>query len=226
MAAVAAAVNELYGSPLDAGALVRLLVDNHGEEIGGADDVLLPVQAIGGSAAAGLVKGAVQVVAGDAVPILRGDLAGDYEVVLAVPRDLRSWDAAESLEAEAAHFDGFRRTGEVHGRDIAYRLLHNAWPALVTGSLRELGELVYDYRFHMGSIANCGFSHPRLAEIADSLTTVFESGAADVLSLSSVGPLFFAVTRNPAAVEGHFGAADLVTFRARPWSHGYVVEAE
>lgn len=224
LAAVAAAINELCGRPLDHRTLMRLLVDNHGEEIDGNDDEIMPVQCIGGSAAAGLVPGAIQVVSGNAVALLAAPAPAGHTIVLAVPPDLRSWDASESLRAEAENFDGFLETGRRYAPQIAYRLLHECWPDLVTGTPGTLGQLVFDYRFEMGSIRNCAFSHPRLLEYAAQVRQLFESGQAAVLSLSSVGPLFFALTEQPDAVAAGFEAAGLTTFRAMPWDQGYLID--
>ena len=223
MASVAVAINELYGRPVQARQLIRFLVDNHGEEIDGRSDSLMPVQCIGGSAAAGLIPGSVQVVAGNAVPLLSAGLPADYRIVLAMPADPTEWDAQQSLQEEARHFDDFLRTGRRHAPDIAYRLIHEAWPALLEGKVRKFGTLVFDYRFRMGSIKNCSFSHPRLLEFADAIEPTFTDGAADVLGLSSVGPLFFAVTRTEQKVTELFQEAGLRTFAARPWSEGYGV---
>ncbi|MGK5630566.1 GHMP family kinase ATP-binding protein [Streptomyces sp. URMC 123] len=223
IAAVSAAINELYGRPLPARQLIKFLVDNHGEEIDGTTDRLIPVQCIGGSAAAGLMKGSAQVVAGNATPTLAAEIPEGYTVLLAVPPGLKRWDGAESLREEARHFDKFRDTGERYAREIAYRLVHHAWPALLDGDVREFGRLIFDYRFRMGSIENCSFSHPRLLEFAGAVEPLFPEGVVDVLGLSSVGPTFFALTRDAAAASERLRSAGLDVLTARPWSEGYTV---
>ena len=221
IAAVAAAVNEIYGRPIPARRLVRFLARNHGEEIDEDLHHLLPVQCLGGSAAAGLIPGAVQVIAGAQVPLLQAPLPDGMHIVLGMPHEPLNWDARASLAAEARHFDGFITTGRTHGPEIAYRLLHDAWPALIDGDLRPLGHLLFDYRFRMGSIANCAFSHPDLLITAAKLEHIFSDQLADVLTLSSVGPTFCAVTRTPGPCEQAFADAGLRTLRCRPANSGY-----
>jgi predicted sugar kinase len=223
IAAVAAAVNELYGRPLPARQLVKFLARNHGEEVDGDADHLLPVQCLGGSATAGLIPGAVQVIAGAQVPLLQAPLPDGTHIVLGMPRDPVIWDARTSLAAEAEYFDAFAATGRTYGPKIAYRLLHDAWPALIDGALRPLGQLLFDYRFRMGSIANCAFSHPDLLATAAKVEHIFTDETADVLTLSSVGPTFAAITRTPQQCEEAFANAGLRTLHCQPCSNGYTL---
>ena len=226
IAAVAAAVNELYGCPVTAHGLVKFLALNHGEEIDGEEHRLLPVQCLGGSAAAGLIPGAVQVIAGAHVPLLQAGLPEDVHIVLGMPRNPLIRDARASLAAEALHFDAFTTTGRTHGPEIAYRLLHDAWPALADGDLRPLGSLLFDYRFRMGSLANCAFSHPDLLATGKKVEHIFTDRLAEVLTLSSVGPTFAALTRTPEACEQAFADAGLDTLRCRPLSSGYTLSSQ
>lgn len=226
IAAVAAAVNELYGRPVAARRLVKFLALNHGEEIDQEHDHLLPVQCLGGSAAAGLIPGAVQVVAGAQVPLLQAALPEEMHIVLGMPHDPVIWDARASLAAEARHFDAFTTTGRTHGPEIAYRLLHDAWPALTDGDLRPLGSLLFDYRFRMGSLANCAFSHPDLLATGEKVEHIFTDRLAEVLTLSSVGPTFAALTRAPERCELAFADAGLRTLRCRPWNGGYMLHGQ
>ncbi|MDX2819949.1 hypothetical protein PV416_02380 [Streptomyces ipomoeae] len=226
IAAVAAAVNELYGRPVAARQLVKFLALNHGEEIDQEDDHLLPVQCLGGSAAAGLIAGAVQVVAGAQVPLLQAALPEETHIVLGMPHDPVIWDARDSLAAEARHFDAFTATGRTYGPEIAYRLLHDAWPALIDGDLRPLGSLLFDYRFRMGSLANCAFSHPDLLATGEKVEHIFTDRLAEVLTLSSVGPTFAALTRTPERCEQAFADAGLRTLRCQPWNSGYTLHGQ
>ncbi|MFD9107052.1 GHMP family kinase ATP-binding protein [Streptomyces bottropensis] len=221
IAAVAAAVNELYGRPVAARQLVKFLALNHGEEIDHDDGRLLPVQCLGGSAAAGLVPGAVQVVAGPQVPLLQATLPEEIHIVLGMPHDPVIWDARASLAAEARHFDAFAATGRTYGPEIAYRLLHDVWPSLIDGDLRPLGSLLFDYRFRMGSLANCAFSHPDLLATGEKVEHIFTDRLAEVLTLSSVGPTFAALTYTPDRCEQAFVGAGLRTLRCQPWGGGY-----
>ena len=49
--------------------LIKYLAQNHGEEIDGEDFYLNPVQCIGGSAAAGIYKAGLILLAGESSPI-------------------------------------------------------------------------------------------------------------------------------------------------------------
>ncbi|WP_394426286.1 GHMP family kinase ATP-binding protein [Streptomyces sp. SGAir0957] len=226
IAAVAAAVNELYGHPVPARRLVKFLALNHGEEIDHDDAHLLPVQCLGGSATAGLIPGAVQVIAGAHVPLLQAALPEDMRIVLGMPHNPVIWDARDSLAAEARHFDAFTATGRTYGPEIAYRLLHDAWPALLDGELGPLGSLLFDYRFRMGSLANCAFSHPELLATGEKVEHIFTERLAEVLTLSSVGPTFAALTRTPERCEQAFADAGLRTVRCRPWNSGYTLHGQ
>jgi predicted sugar kinase len=224
IAAVAAAVNEIYGNPVPAGHLIKFLARNHGEEIDNEPDRLLPVQCLGGSAAAGLIPGSIQVIAGAQVPLLRANLPAGMHIVLAMPPDPTIWDARTSLAAEAHHFEAFATTGRTYGPEIAYRLIHDAWPSLLDGDLQPLGALLFDYRFRMGSIENCAFSHPELLSFAAKVERIFTDGMADILTLSSVGPAFAAITHIPEQCEQAFADAGLTTLRCQPKSDGYTLD--
>ena len=56
----------------------------------------------------------------------------------------------------------------------------------------------------MGSIKNCSFVFPRMLDIAEDLRGFYAQGSSDILSLSSVGPGFFAMTRDPEAAQECF----------------------
>ncbi|QIQ04456.1 hypothetical protein [Streptomyces liangshanensis] len=220
-AAVATAVNHLYGSPVDRADLLPYLTSNHGEEHGEEPGRLMPVQCIGGSAASGLHPGGVQVVAGRSTVVLTAPVPDGLSFVIAVPPPVPERSTQELMAAEIAQFDRFRATGELHAPTIAFRMLHEAMPALVRGDLGPLGDLVFDYRFRMGSIENCSFSYPGLTELARRLEPLKTSGAATVLALSSVGPAFFALTDDPDHCEAFFAAQGMSTLRARPHNGTY-----
>lgn len=129
IAAVAAAVNHLYGCPVDRADLLPYLTGNHGEEHGSRPGLLTPVQCIGGSAASGLYPGGVQVVAGRGTVVLSVPVPEHLSLVIGVPRSLEERPTDELMAAEVAHFDRFRATGERWSPTIAFRMLHEAMPA-------------------------------------------------------------------------------------------------
>ena len=63
----------------------------------------------------------------------------------------------------------------------------------------------------MGSIENCSYCHPAILSIADKISHLKDK--VDILSLSSVGPSFFAITKknNTAECEEIFREAGLST---------------
>jgi beta-ribofuranosylaminobenzene 5'-phosphate synthase len=209
LTAVGCAINELCGRPLDADTLTRYLVENHGEEIDGDDAHLFPVQCIGGSAVAGTRQGGVLVIAGECTLIGSMQLGPDYRAVIGIPSDYRRMDAAEAMARETQNFAGFNATGERYAAMVSFRLVHEVLPAMAKGELQPLGDLVEAYRYEMGSIDNCSFSYPGLAALAARLRPIKTSGLAEMLSLSSVGPAMFAITRNPEAVAKAFQAQSL-----------------
>ncbi|WP_329472847.1 hypothetical protein OIE75_30460 [Streptomyces sp. NBC_01723] len=221
IAAVAAAVNHLYGCPVDRADLLPYLTGNHGEEHGSRPGLLTPVQCIGGSAASGLYPGGVQVVAGRGTVVLSVPVPEHLSLVIGVPRSLEERPTDELMAAEVAHFDRFRATGERWSPTIAFRMLHEAMPAALRGDLGPLGSLVFDYRFRMGSIENCSFSHPGLTELAGEVESLWHEKAATVLALSSVGPAFFALTDDPGRCAERFAELDMDVIHARPHNGTY-----
>jgi predicted sugar kinase len=221
IAAVATAVNHLHGSPVDRADLLPYLTANHGEEHGTLPRTLIPVQCIGGSAASGLYPGGIQVVAGRGTVVLHVPVPEELSLVIGVPGDRRERSTDELMTAETEQFDRFRATGERWSPTIAFRMLHEAMPAALRGDLGPLGSLVFDYRFRMGSIENCAFTHPGLTKLATALEPLWHEGAATMLSLSSVGPAFFALTDRPDHCAARFADLGMNVITARPYNGTY-----
>ena len=226
IAAVGHAINELYGSPLDPHQLAAYLAKNHGEEIDSSPDMVSPVQCIGGSALAGLANGSIFVVAGAHKIIAEADIPEGYYIVAGVPADYTFPDAHTLLKKEAKQMSKFIRTGKKYGAVIAYRLVHEALPALKDGNIGPIGNLIFDYRFRMGSIRNCSFVYPRMMVLARKLEALKHDGRAEILSLSSVGPGFFVVTRDPKYCTEAFEALNLTTYTLEPYNGGYQITYE
>ena len=193
IAGVAAAINELYGKAIPAQDMVRYCTQNHGEEIEGNEEYLMPVQCIGGSAVCGHYEGSLIVLAGQATPIFQHKLPDKYQVVIGVPSDFKSADSKSLMDAEIAHMSGFSESGALFGREVSYRLIHEVLPSLVNNDVTACKKLIFDYRWDMGSIKNCSFVYPRMNDIALSLRDVSADDRIKLLSLSSVGPGFFIV---------------------------------
>lgn len=204
IAGVAASINELYGRPIEDRAMIRYCAQNHGEEIEGSDTKLVPVQCIGGSAVCGYTEGGLIILAGQATPIYRFNVPKDIKVVIGVPENFEAPDSRSLMDAEVDNIEGFREAGDTYGKEIAYRLVHEVLPSLSDGSMKKCKELIFDYRWNMNSIKNCSFVYPDMLEIAEKMRPLKDDGKIEILSLSSVGPGFFALTKEPEYVESIF----------------------
>ena len=196
LSGVCVAINEIYGCPLSSGELLRYIAQNHGEEIDEDDSFLVPVQCIGGSAASGLYEGGALLVLGKNLVAKTMKIPEEYSIVLGFPKDFKKIDSKEALEKELENMDGFVQCGEKYGKINAYNVLHKFIPAMIESDMDVIGDVIYDYRFNMGSIKNCSFLYPRLVEICDRVSILKKEGSAPILSISSVGPLIFAITKN------------------------------
>lgn len=223
LAGAAAAVNELFGNPIDPITLARYCAHNYGEEIDGDDSRLVPVQSIGGSSLCGMIDGGLIVVAGEAVPIYQKRLPEDMKVVIGVPDDFKPADAEELMQAEVNNMSGFQHSGDEHARQVAYRLVHDVLPSLVLGDLRPCKELIFDHRWNMGSIQNCSFVYPRMVDIAESLRDLRDDDRAAIISVSSVGPAFFGLTDDPKYLEERFAAEGMNTMTTEIHNGTYTV---
>ena len=223
IASVACAINELYGKPIKAKHLIQYLAQNHGEEIDNDPGYINPVQCIGGSAAGGQYKGALIILAGRNRVIQTMNIPRDYKVVIGIPKDFIELDFRELLKKERAVFYKFINCGVKYGPKIAYQTLHSVLPAMVEGDLKTVGDLVYDYRFNMGSIDNCSYTYPALNRLASKLSFLKTKGYVDILSISSVGPAFFAVCKNFKKCKSAFEKENLDTFITEPENRKYQV---
>jgi predicted sugar kinase len=224
MAGTAASVNELYGRPISPLNISRFCAQNHGEEIEGNDNRLVPVQCIGGSAVCGHFEGGLVILAGQATPIYTLQLPLDKKVVIGVPSDFTHPDSEELMKAEIDNIAGFQSTGEVYGKKIAYRLVHEVLPGLVEGNLKPCKDLVFDYRWDMGSIGNCEFVYPGLTSLAEKMRWMKDDEDIDIISLSSVGPGFFAITPYSEKISEAFKSLGMQTITTGINNGKYSVE--
>lgn len=224
IAGTASAINELFGRPIHSLDLVRYLAQNHGEEIDGDDTKLVPVQCIGGSAVCGQFEGGLIVLSGQATPIYQANLPEELGVVIGVPKDFEHPDSQALMEAEVDNIDGFRETGDQYGKDIAYRLVHKVLPRLAEGNLKPCKDLIFDYRWNMGSINNCSFVYPGMIDIAEEMRPLGDDDAVKILSLSSVGPGFFALTSEPDRIGERFQELGMDTHMTTIHNGKYLVK--
>jgi predicted sugar kinase len=204
IAGVAAAINEIYGNPIDPIALSKYAAQNHGEEIDNKKGYLMPVQCIGGSAVGGLFEGGMKVLSGETCLIGTMNVPSGYKAVIGIPNDFKERDSEEMLQLEIKNFKKFLNTGLKFKDKIAYNILHLMLPAMTTGDMKTIGDVIFDYRFNMGSIKNCSFVYPKLVKLANKLIPLRDEGFADVLAISSVGPGIFAITKKPNVCEKQF----------------------
>lgn len=223
IASVAAAINELYGNPISARDLVKYLAQNHGEEIDGVEESISPVQCIGGSAASGFFEGGFLIVAGESRVIKAMNLDDDYTVVIGIPNDYAQLDSEVLLEKEMSNFDKFMATGKKYGPTIAYNILHYGLPGMEEKNIKPMGDIIFEYRFKMGSIENCSFCYPPMVQIAKQLEYLKTENTADVLAISSVGPAFFAITKNPEKCKEAFEKVNLAVFNTMIENGTYTV---
>lgn len=195
IAAVAAAINEIYSKPICEDDLIKYLASNHGEEVSNSDDENLKVvQCIGGGATNGLTDEGVIIIAGQSTKIAKMFYASD--VLIGIPNDYVQKDAKVLMELEEENLWRFKKTGEEYANIIAYNILHKALPDMANGSIKSLADIVFEYRFNMGSNENCSFVYDGLMKISDEIRKLYENNLCDFLALSSVGPAFFVLVND------------------------------
>ena len=196
IAAVAAAINELYDKPISNKDLIKYLASNHAEEISDDnEDYLKVVQCIGGGATNGLTDAGIMIIAGKATTI--SSLKYNSDILIAIPKDFVQKNAEELMTLEEENLWKFKNTGEKYSKDIAYEILHKVLPDMANGNIYELAQIVFDYRFNMGSIENCSFVYENMVNQAQKIRKLFEEHKCQFLSLSSVGPAYFLLVNEP-----------------------------
>lgn len=195
IAGVCAAINELYDKPICNDDLIKYVASNHGEEVCDRDeDNLKLVQCIGGGASNGLTKEGILIISGCATVIAKLNYSSN--VLIAIPNKFKVRDANEMMQLEEKNLYKFARTGKKYKEKIAYEMLHKVLPDIANNDISSLGELVYKYRFYMGSNINCSFVYPPIKQLNKTLRILYEEKHCIFLSLSSVGPAFFCFVDN------------------------------
>lgn len=223
IASIASAINELFGNYIESKTLIRYLAQNHGEEIDHEEGYLQHVQCIGGGATCGLIKAGMVIIAGQAIPIATMNLDQSYKVIIGVPKDFTTPDSFTLMKMEMKNIHKFLATGKKYSHLIGYRMVHEVMPAMDLGNLYGASKLIFDYRFDYGSINNCSFVYPKIKTIAKNIRFLYEKGYVDTLALSSVGPAFFAITKNLTICEEVFQKNGLKTIKTEVNNNGYTV---
>lgn len=195
ISSVCCAINELYGKPIKDVDLIRFIASNHGEELSDQNESYLKaVQSIGGGASSGLIKEGILILAGRSTPIAKMNY--NAVVLIGMPKDFKQKDASELMALEEENLWKFEKTGQRYKDVIAYNLLHKALPSLANNNIKDLSDIIFEYRFDMGSIDNCSFVYPNMVKLAKRMRTLYENNLCSMLSLSSVGPAFFVLVES------------------------------
>jgi len=220
---VGAAINELYGNPIKPMDLIRYLAGNHGEEIDGDNKHLIQVQSVGGSGVCGHFRGGLIILTGRAVPIVAVDLPKDLKVVFGVPTKYAHPDANYLILKEVQNIPKFKKVSRDFAEKIAYRLLNEAIPELIDGNHKPMKDFIFDYRWDMGSIANCSYAYPEIMNIAEKMRPLKNDADVEFVALSTAGPGFFIVTRDIKKAENIFANLDMKTYVANIHNDKYKV---
>ncbi len=220
---VACAINELYGNTIPKKHLLKYLAQNHGEEIDESDEYLSAVQCVGGSASCGMYKGGLLIIAGENTVVYSMNIPDEYDVVIGVPQNFTYPDAHTLMKKEITNMHKYKKTGQKYGREIAYKFFHNCLPDMAEGSIKAMGDLIYEYRFEMGSIENDSFAYPKILRLAKAVSILKKEGFADVLATSSNGPGMFAITKQTEVCRKVFENSGMVTFTTKIYNDTYKV---
>lgn len=211
-AAIGASINYMFGNLIPKAELVKYLAQNYGEEIDGDTEHLMPVQCIGGSAVSGIYSGGVFVLAGQNTVISQGVIGEEYTVILGIPKDYECQDSKTQFEEEKKNIDKFIECGERYREQIAYEILHTFLPAVEHQDVKAMGDVVFDYRYNMGSIENCSYTYAKMPMIMNNLKFLKLEDKVDVLAISSVGPLIFAIGKDVSLCKEEFEKNGLNTY--------------
>lgn len=204
ISAVACWINELYWNPIPSKELIKYLAQNHWEEIDWTSNYLKPVQCIWWSAASWLCDSWLIILAWESEIIWKMDIDSSYDVIIWIPKDFKDIDSKFAFEEEIKNLDKFKNCWIKFWKEIAYNILHKLIPALYNNRIDIIWDIVFDYRFNKWSIENCSFIYPKLINLSLKLKFLKTSWLVDVISISSVWPTFFAITKKSKIVEKVF----------------------
>lgn len=225
ISAVAVAINELYGNPILLKDLIKYLASNHGEEVSDSNnDDLKVVQCIGGGATNGQTDEGVIIISGKSCTISKINYEG--EILIGIPNDFVEQDADLLMTLEEENLWKFKKTGDEYKDKIAYRFLHSVLPDMTEGKIESLADIVFDYRFNMGSIENCSFVFPRMNDIAKEIRKLYEEKHCQFLALSSVGPAFFTITNKSEDTQyckDEMEKLNLTVIKTKICNHKYMI---
>lgn len=223
IAAVCSAINEMLGNLVNADDLQLFLAQNHGEELSDNNDLLIPVQCIGGAASSGLHHGGIQLLTGKSQMIASADIQDEYKMAIGFPENRVFRDSQEAMAAELHNMKQFYDIGKTHGDRIAYRILHELLPAITQKDWQVTGNVIEWYRYDLGSNEACSFSHPSLLKWANLLRNNKKILEVDICGISSVGPALYTVSRCPEKSRDFFQRLGLKCIIADFYNNKYAV---
>ena len=225
ISAVSVAINELYGNPILLKDLIKYLASNHGEEVSDSNNEdLKVVQCIGGGATNGQTDEGVIIISGKACTISKMNYEG--EILIGIPNDFVEQDADLLMTLEEENLWKFKKTGDEYKDKIAYKFLHTVLPDMTEGKIESLADIVFDYRFNMGSIENCSFVFPKMNNIAKGIRKLYEEKHCQFLALSSVGPAFFTITNKSEDTQyckDEMEKLNLTVIKTKICNHKYII---
>lgn len=192
--AVCVALNEAFGRPLDLRDLRKLAARNYVEEAPGHGDRLVMGFETNIGAMVG-IHGGMVVGSDDCELIYRIPFPPDMKALLVVP-DLGEGkssgeEEADALLGRARDFD----RGDAERK--AYLVLMNLLPAMIAGDFARVGDVVYQLALLGSKKAEIMLHGDGGKEIFETMAMLRRQGA-EVVSMSSVGPAVFALSRKPS----------------------------
>lgn len=193
ISAAAVSLNELFGRPFTQRDLRKLVAHNYCEEA--AEDPRRLVSGFETNVGAMAAIHGGMVVASDHCELLcRMPFPEPMRALLVLPR-IGPEVASGDQEAEVLLTDA-RARDRRDANEKAYRVLMDLLPAMFSGDLDAVGEAVYELTLLGSKRVECCLHGNRGQEIFATLRRLREQGA-EVVSMSSVGPAVFALSRRP-----------------------------
>jgi predicted sugar kinase len=191
--AAAVSLNELFGRPFTQRDLRKLVAYNYCEEAAGDGRRLVPGFETNVGAMAG-IHGGMVVASDDCELLCRMPFPEPMRALLILPQ-IGPEVASGDREAEAL-LTTARDRDRQDAPDKAYRILMDLLPAMFRGDLAAMGDVVYRLTLMGSKRAECSLHGNRGEEIFRTLEQLRAQGA-EIVSMSSVGPAVFALSRRP-----------------------------
>lgn len=193
ISAAAVSLNELFGRPFTQRDLRKLVAHNYCEEAAEDPRQLVPGFETNVGAMAAIHGG--MVVASDHCELLcRMPFPEPMRALLVLPH-IGPEVASGDQEAQVLLTDA-RQRDRRDANEKAYRVLMDLLPAMFSGDLGTVGEVVYELTLLGSKRVECSLHGNRGQEIFETLRRLREQGA-EIVSMSSVGPAVFALSRRP-----------------------------